>query len=117
MNKIKQTEQKESNTNYSNPILDFWFGNDLKFRKWWFTSNEDLDQEIYNKYYQEMVNTFINFNLENYHCVGPIKLITDIILLDQFSRNISRIINQIDIPAYTEKAEILSNIWIEKNII
>lgn len=114
MNKIKQTEQKESNTNNSNPILDFWFGNDFKFRKWWFTSNEDLDQEIYNKYYQEMVNTFINFNKEKYHCVGPIKLITDIILLDQFSRNISRIINQIDIPAYTEKAEILSNIWIEK---
>ncbi len=99
--------------NTSNEILNFWFG-DFTYKKWWFVSTVELDQKIYSMYYNQMLNVFNNFNLAYYNNIEPIKLITDIILLDQFSRNISRVFNQIDIISFTNKAQILSNIWIEK---
>lgn len=63
-----------------------------------------------------MNNIFNNFNLENYSQSSPKEIIRDIILLDQFSRNINRIVGVLDIIEYTNKAIQLSNQWIKKNI-
>ncbi len=100
-------------TSDTNNLLKFWFPNS-QFQKWWFVSNSRLDQEIYQKFYYEMVELFNTFNIDNYADTDKIKLITDIILLDQISRNISRVTSNIDIPSYTEKAELMANIWICK---
>jgi len=99
-------------SNESNEILKFWFPN-FQYQKWWFISTTKLDQQIYDKFYNQMVELFENFNIDYYNNTNPIKLITDIILLDQFSRNIFRINDRINIQAYTQKAELLSNIWIK----
>ncbi len=101
------------NISDTNNLLKFWFPNS-EFQKWWFISNSQLDLEIYQKFYNKMVELFNSFNITNYTNSDKIKLITDIILLDQISRNISRVIEQIDIPTYTEKAELLANIWISE---
>jgi len=61
-----------------------------------------------------MLNTFNNFNIKNYSILSPEEIISDIILLDQFSRNINRIIRNLDLIEYTNKAIQLSNKWIEK---
>lgn len=96
-------------------ILNFWFPNQ-SYQKWWFISNSQLDLEITNKYYNQMTQLYDNFQIENYidANIQTNKIISDIILLDQFSRNIARVKNNIDINSYTKKAEILSNIWIGK---
>ena len=78
---------------------------------------EDLDQKIFNQYYIQISKTFDNFNMESYLKSTPEEIISDIILLDQFSRNINRIIRNLDLIEYTNKAIQLSNEWIEKNII
>lgn len=93
-------------------VLTFWFPND-DYNLWWFKSNKILDKQIYDIYYDLMVKTFNDFNIDNYFDNSPDKLITAIILLDQFSRNINRIIN-IDVKEYTQKAYQLSQIWIDK---
>ena len=93
-------------------VLTFWFPND-NYNLWWFKSNKDIDKQIYDIYYDLMVKTFNDFNIDNYFDNSPDKLITAIILLDQFSRNINRIIN-IDVKEYTQKAYQLSQIWIDK---
>ena len=97
---------------YNNDILKFWFPND-KYHKWWFVSNKELDAHIHRNYYLDMKNVFDNFNIQNYINVSIDKILTDIILLDQFSRNISRVILHIDICEYTKKAVLLSNLWIK----
>ena len=98
-----------------NEILQFWFPNP-QYQKWWFISNLKLDQHISEKYYKQMEKLFDGFSIDNYLNAQPKKIITDIILLDQFSRNISRVKNEedIDIQAYTKKAELLSEIWLGK---
>lgn len=78
---------------------------------------EDLDQKIFNQYYIQISKTFDNFDMESYLKSTPEEIISDIILLDQFSRNINRIIRNLDLIEYTNKAIQLSNEWIEKNII
>jgi uncharacterized protein (DUF924 family) len=93
------------------PILDFWFPDD-EYHVWWFKSNEKLDNQIHNQYYQLITNTFDNFDLEKYNGYSIQKLIQDIIILDQFSRNINRILNNINISEFTNKAIQLSNLWI-----
>jgi len=93
-------------------VLTFWFPNN-NYNIWWFKSNEILDKQIYDIYYDLMVKTFNDFNIENYVDKSPDELIATIILLDQFSRNINRIIN-IDVKEYTQKAYQLSQIWIDK---
>jgi len=108
METVETTETTDTNN-----LLQFWFPNS-QFQKWWFKSNVRLDQEIYQKFYHKMVDIFNTFNIESYENTDKIKLITDIILLDQISRNISRVIRNINIPNYTEKAELLANIWIGK---
>lgn len=94
-------------------ILNFWFPNTM-YQKWWFIGSQQLDQEITDKYYGQIQSLFSNFHIDEYKTVPINKIISDIILLDQFSRNISRVIKDIDVNAYTEKAELLSNIWIER---
>jgi uncharacterized protein (DUF924 family) len=93
-------------------VLTFWFPND-DYNLWWFKSNDILDKQIYDIYYNLMVKTFNDFNIENYVDKSSDKLVATIILLDQFSRNINRIIN-IDLKEYTEKAYLLSQLWINK---
>ena len=96
-------------------ILKFWFRNN-EYQKWWFISNSKLDQEITDKYYGQMCMVFDGFDPGNYSHTQANKIITDIILLDQFSRNIARTkpSGSIDIVAYTKKAEVLSKIWIDR---
>ncbi len=96
-------------------ILNFWFPNQ-SYQKWWFISNSQLDLEITNKFYSQMSHLYDSFQIENYVETNnqTKKIISDIILLDQFARNISRVKNNIDVNAYTIKAEILANIWICK---
>lgn len=96
-------------------ILKFWFGNH-EYKKWWFISNSQLDQEIANKYYEQMRTLYDNWSIENYSNVPSNRIISDIILLDQFSRNIARVKppGTIEIIHYTKKAEALSEIWINQ---
>ncbi len=105
------------NNKYDLSLLNFWFPDD-KYHIWWFKSNEQLDNQIYYTYYEQMLTLFKNFSIENYQNlskqINPNQIIHDIILLDQFSRNINRIVNDLDIRAYTEKACMLSNLWIDK---
>lgn len=92
-----------------NTILNFWFP-DNNYQKWWFKSNENLDKYIYDNYYQLMLDSYNNMNNIN----NTEEIISNIILLDQFSRNINRIV-PIDINSYTIKALVLSQQWIENN--
>ncbi len=96
-------------------LLDFWFPDD-KYHGWWFKSSEQLDNQIYQTYYNQMVLVFNNFLIENYQGanIQPKQIIHDIILLDQFSRNINRIVKNLDIDSYTNKACKLANLWIDK---
>ena len=93
-------------------VLTFWFSND-DYNIWWFKSNEILDRLIHNLYFELMIDTFNNINIESYVDKSPDVLVATIILLDQFSRNINRIIT-IDVNEYTQKAYQLSQIWINK---
>ena len=94
-------------------ILTYWFPNE-DYNSWWFNSSHDI--EIYNKYYNIMLNKFEMFNINNYDINYPENIITDIIILDQFSRNINRITNNINILDYTIKAKQLSELWINSKI-
>ncbi len=93
-------------------VLTFWFPNN-EYNIWWFKSNEKLDRLIHNLYFELMVDTYNKFNIKNYVDKSPDVLVATIILLDQFSRNINRIIN-INVEEYTQKAYLLSQIWINK---
>jgi uncharacterized protein (DUF924 family) len=99
--------------NFNLSIINFWFPDD-EYHSWWFIPKNNLDQIIYDKYYQQMVDTFDNFNIDDYLNCSTNKIISDIIILDQFSRNINRIVNNLNIYDYTTKAHLLSKIWIDK---
>lgn len=94
-------------------ILNFWFPNN-NYNIWWFKSNEILDKKIYDNYFTIMIDTFINHNTSKYIDANPESIVESIILLDQFSRNINRITNNLDVKEYTKKARELSQIWIDK---
>jgi uncharacterized protein (DUF924 family) len=94
-------------------ILDFWFPDD-NYQKWWFKSTPELDNKIYNIYFelfQEVVN---NFDMIDYNDETPKNIISTIILLDQFSRNMVRINKKINVKESTDMARELSSIWINK---
>ena len=97
-----------------NHLLYFWFPDD-EYHGWWFKSTPELDQKIFNLYYIQMSDTFNNFKMENYFNSTPEEIIRDIIILDQFSRNMNRIVQTMDIIQYTNKAIELSNEWIKRN--
>jgi len=94
-------------------ILTFWFPDD-EYHKWWVISNKKLDQKIFNNYYKLLIDTYENFNIDNYKEDNFKKILIDIIILDQFSRNINRILNNINIFEFTKKALLLSYIWIDR---
>ncbi len=94
-------------------LLKFWFPDD-EYHGWWFKSTFELDQKIFDQYYDIMINTFNDFNLDKYIKSTSEEIIRDIILLDQFSRNINRIVKNLDIIEYTHKAIQLSNEWIKR---
>jgi len=98
--------------NLMDTVLNFWFPNN-NYNIWWFKSNEILDKQIYDIFYSIMTNTEEYFDIQNYFDKSPGEIVATIILLDQFSRNINRIIN-IDVNLYTQKAYLLSQIWINK---
>ena len=101
--------------NYSNVniILNFWFPDD-NYHMWWFKSNDSLDNKININFYYLMKKQFDSFNIKDYQNEKPEQLITRILLLDQFSRNINRIISNLDLDKYTLKAFELSILWISK---
>jgi uncharacterized protein (DUF924 family) len=90
-----------------NKVLQFWFPNN-EYQKWWFKSDNNLDQTIYNTFYNDMINSF---NTSDYNHYTPVDIITDVILLDQMSRNISRIV-PVNIIDYNIKAVNLAHMWI-----
>ena len=94
-----------------NNILAFWFPNN-SYQKWWFKSDNNLDQTIYDNFYNDMINSYHITDYTNYN---PINIITDVILLDQMSRNINRII-PVNIIDYNIKAVNLANIWINNKL-
>jgi len=94
-------------------ILNFWFPNE-KFNKFWF--DKSVDDKIYKEYYNLLNDTYnkiINNNLDN---IDYDELLALIILFDQFSRNINRIIH-INVNDFTIEAKKLSMICINKNYL
>lgn len=67
-------------------IIDFWF-NELK-PKQWFDSSEELDSEIYERF-GEIHDAAVKGELESWRAT-PEGSLAEIIVLDQFSRNIYR---------------------------
>jgi uncharacterized protein (DUF924 family) len=100
-----------NNSVFNTRVLNFWFPN-TEYHRWWFIPYEGLDRTIYDEWYGIMKFTYENFDINNYS--NPNDMIQHIILLDQFSRNINRII-PIDITSYTIKALLLSQLWIDRN--
>lgn len=94
-------------------LLEFWFP-DNNYHCWWFKSTHPLDQTIYSKFYNQMINIFDNFDINLYTNANPTQLICSIILLDQVSRNINRIVNILNIEEYTTRAKQLSEIWLDQ---
>jgi uncharacterized protein (DUF924 family) len=91
-------------------IIDYWFCSEPdEFKKWWFQINMSKDKEIYELFYNQLINFEINKNPE------PRNLVNQILLLDQVSRNINRIIT-INVDNYTVTAEDLSNIYINNKL-
>lgn len=99
--------------NLYDSILTFWFPDD-DYHSWWFIPKNNFDKIIYDNYYQIMLDKFNNFNIKDYENCNIKKIITDIIILDQFSRNINRIIGNLNIIEYTKKAYQLSKLWIDQ---
>jgi uncharacterized protein (DUF924 family) len=94
-------------------LLQFWFP-DNNYHIWWFKSTNEFDKKIYNEYYNLYTDTFINYNIKNYS--NSKKIINDIIILDQLSRNMKRINNEINIEKSTEYAVQLSEMWINNKL-
>jgi len=115
-----------------NDILNFWFPNQ-EYNKFWFQKNDQFDLLIKNKYHNLILKIFNNIKIIDITQLNSNKLISIIILLDQFSRNINRTIlkeNQSiginntviyhtnlennNIFKMTEEAQRLSKYWIDK---
>ena len=113
-------------------ILHFWFPNQ-KYNKFWFEKNIDFDILIKNKYQDLLLKIFKNIKEADIIEFSSNELISIIILLDQFSRNIYRAtlinsdsntigdktiyytnIESNDITKMTEEANRLSKYWIQK---
>lgn len=113
-------------------ILHFWFPNQ-KYNKFWFDHNIDFDILIKNKYQDLILKIFKNIKETDITDFSSNELISIIILLDQFSRNINRAIlidnesniigdktiyytniENNDITKMTEEASRLSKHWIQK---
>jgi uncharacterized protein (DUF924 family) len=75
-------------------ILNFWFfeSND-KFNKMWFQKNIVFDKLIYDNYYNILIDFYEKYKFNDHFrfVADKNQLLASIILLDQFSRNMSRI--------------------------
>jgi uncharacterized protein (DUF924 family) len=96
-------------------ILNFWFPDD-SYHSWWFKSNDIFDRKIYDTYYDMMYHHYNNFKEQDYSNASPSILISMIILFDQFSRNMARIKNIINVNDFTNMAMKLTNIWLTRNL-
>jgi len=107
-------------------ILYFWFPNQ-KYNKFWFEKNYNFDTIIKNKYQDLVAKIFENIKDFDITYMSSNELIAIIILLDQFSRNINRVVNTCNqgkiyilllennyIIKMTEEACRLSKYWIQK---
>ena len=74
-------------------ILEFWFPNNKEYCSFWFNSNIKLDTLIKEKYSKYLLflesSNVLSSNFKNKYNNSE-KLLADIIVLDQFSRNIYR---------------------------
>lgn len=94
-------------------ILAFWFPND-NYNSFWFDKSVDL--KIYNDYYLLLDETFykiLKSSTSELELLEYNELLALIIMFDQFSRNISRIL-QISVSPMTEEAKKLAMICINK---
>jgi uncharacterized protein (DUF924 family) len=95
-------------------ILTFWFPNE-KFNKFWF--DKSIDNKIYEEYYNLLIETYKKFiTITNFEDLEYEEILAIIILFDQFSRNINRLIN-LNIYEFTINAKKLSMICINKNYL
>jgi uncharacterized protein (DUF924 family) len=69
-------------------ILEFWFGEDLKPRKIWFTQNSSFDQEIRSRFLS--LHTQAATGQLDTWITSPESCLALVLLLDQFSRNMFR---------------------------
>jgi uncharacterized protein (DUF924 family) len=73
-------------------ILNFWFPNN-EYNKFWFAKNGVIDKYIFDNYYKLLLDIYEKYKfVEDFRFItNKNELLAGIILLDQFSRNISRI--------------------------
>lgn len=104
-----------------NEILTFWFPTQI-YCKFWFEKQINTDTHINDKYYQiliELYDYLIKLPDDELDTLNSQRLICYIIILDQFSRNIARVNNEITndkILEMTKLAGKLSYIWINKKL-
>ena len=104
-----------------NNILNYWFPNE-KYNKFWFDNNSDIDNYINKEYYDILINLYnyiLKLTDDELNNLTSKQLIVYIIILDQFSRNISRVndvIDNIKINEMTNLAITLSYLWINKKL-
>lgn len=102
-------------------ILTFWFPNN-SYNRFWFDKNEKLDKLIHEHFYarlNEIYNKYKNINDFNF-LVNENEILATIILLDQFSRNMSRVDNTFiseKINEMTNIARRLTLHWLSLNTL
>lgn len=102
-----------------NEILTFWFPTP-NYCKFWFEKQINIDNYINSQYFNILIELY-NYlvELKDLDTIDSKRLICYIIILDQFSRNISRVNTMITnkkILEMTELASKLSHIWINKKL-
>ena len=98
-----------SNLSYTQ-IINFWIP-DEKYHQKWFKPNPKFDKYIYDNY-----NKYIDYFLNKSEYIFANEILSGIIVLDQFSRNIGRIkLLEYNKEQLNRKATSLSIKWIEKN--
>ena len=104
-----------------NNVLTFWFPNEIN-NKFWFANNIDIDNYINNEYYDILINVYdyiLKLSDDELNNLTSNHLLVYIIILDQFSRNIARVNNDIDkykVRNMTNLAIILSYLWIHTKL-
>lgn len=90
--------------NQINEILTFWFPNN-NWNNFWF--DKSVDQEIYDKYYNLMIDINKKIDSVNLDDMLYEEILSIILILDQFSRNINRL-KSVNVEEMTNKAKKLT---------
>lgn len=91
-------------------ILEFWFGNNIEYREYWFDGTKDsYIIEKYSKTLVDLEENYKNINIEDIDSI-----IAAIIVLDQFSRSIYKKENKEKIKRNDSIAFMLSSLLLEK---